>query len=105
MTEKIAVKDAPAEVQRILKQVQYGGRSIRFEETKVHPVRLESYWSGGSRDYYAAYRNGQPITLSVTTNPMGTPASDYVPEPGDILINRPVFQGKAMSATVVKFTA
>jgi len=60
------------------------------------PVRLRSYWDGGTRDLYAAYSaSGEEISLPVGGAPGFTPEPEaWVPNAGDVLIETGTFMGK-----------
>lgn len=51
---------------------QYNGRRISVQPF-VGPIRLESYWSGGTRDYYALVSLVPGIDLAANVPENGTP--------------------------------
>jgi hypothetical protein len=60
------------------------------------PVKLRSYWDGGSRDLYAAYTaSGKSISIPVGGAPGFTSEPEaWTPAPGDVLIQTGTFNGK-----------
>ncbi len=76
----------------------YRGRKIRVE-TSDRPVHVESYWSGGSRNYFQAYDMRDGRTMPVPQN--GTPFDggpirpDGVEVPaGFAIVEHSIFCGK-----------
>ena len=62
---------------------------------------VDSYWQGGSRDYFTLHRNGQAVACENGNQGIGT----YVDKPlelqaGDVLVRTGVFCGKTSTATV-----
>lgn len=66
------------------------------EETAGTPIKLRSYWDGGSRDLYAAYdASGKRLPISVSGAPGFTAEPEaWTPRPGDALVETGTFCGK-----------
>lgn len=82
----------------------YRGRKFRLETMK-RPRRLASYWDGGSRDTFRAYRVEQKTFFTPpTVYPFGGDNNpDFVPESGVILIEHSVFCGKDVGCTIYTY--
>ena len=69
------------------------------------PVKLRSYWYGGSRDLYAAYTaSGEAIPISVSGAPGFTPEPEaWTPNVGDVLVETGTFNGKEATPRITFF--
>lgn len=82
----------------------YRGRKIR-EEVATRPIRVESYWDGGSRDYFVCVdlRSGRVVALPQNGTPYDggpiAPKGVMVPEWGAI-VERSYFCGKDVGIMV-----
>lgn len=64
--------------------------------------KFRSYWDGGSRDEYTAFRNGSVIHIPVSGAPGFTPEpAEWVPQVGDVLVIHGTFMGKPSTPHVV----
>ena len=92
------------EVDRIIKAAfpDYRGRTIRLEATP--PGRLDSYWDGGSRDYFAFVELRTGRTLPVHSNhpafEPGQPSTLRRLPSGLVLVRRSYFCGKDAGFTI-----
>jgi hypothetical protein len=91
------------DIKKIAKAVGYRGRNIKLE--KFRPgMSLNSYWDGGSRDYFyfVDIASGQVVN---TVRQNGTPfdrldlKADRL-EPGQVLVEVSIFRGKAVRCSI-----
>lgn len=89
------------DTKKIAKLVGYRGRNIKLEP--FHPMSLNSYWDGGSRDYFYFINL---YNFTVTTVPQnGTPfdrkdlRADNL-EPDQVLVEVSIFRGKATACRI-----
>ena len=84
-------------IQALLRRVGTRKRKCFVAGTPAgSPIKLRSYWYGGSRDLYAAYTaSGEAIPISVSGAPGFTPEPKaWTPNAGDVLIETGTFNGK-----------
>lgn len=90
-------------LKQIARAVGYKGRNIK--EEKFQPgISLNSYWDGGSRDYfYFVDIASAQVVQTVRQN--GTPfdrldlKADKL-EPGQVLVNVAIFRGKSVRCSI-----
>lgn len=64
--------------------------------------KFRSYWDGGSRDEYTAFRDGKVLSIPVSGAPGFTPdPAEWVPQVGDVLVIHGTFCGKPSTPHVV----
>lgn len=84
-----------AQIKAIKSAVGYKGRRVSVEPFR--PMSLNSYWSGGSRDYFFFVTPNGQVLRTVPQN--GTPfdrlnlRADSL-EPGEILVESSIIGGK-----------
>ncbi len=81
----------------------YRKREVYVEEAKAGArVRVDSYWDGGSRDYYTLYRNGvgRPVASGNCGIGHFNPEDKLELLAGDVLVRTGVFCGKTSCATL-----
>ena len=72
------------------------------ERSAGSPEKFRSYWDGGSRDEYTAFRNGSRIQIPVGGAPFFTPEpAEWVPQAGDVLVIHGTFCGKPSTPHIV----
>lgn len=83
----------------------YNGRKIKVQ-VQDYPLRVESYWSGGSRDYFAAFNFNTQRATAVPQN--GTPFDGGPIAPNGVLIpqhacivRHSIFCGKDSGLTIL----
>jgi len=97
--------DKPDEtIQKIVKATYPDYRGRKFRLSTSIPSRLDSYWSGGSRSYYAFYELATGKTFSVSSNhPLFEKHNprdlDGLPD-GIVLVKHSIFCGKDMGITI-----
>jgi len=90
-------------IAKIKQKVGYKGRTIREKPFGNYPVSVNSYWSGGSRDYWYLINLATGASKEFPQN--GTPfdrlnlSVDSLAD-NEILVLRPVYGGKTPSITV-----
>jgi hypothetical protein len=66
------------------------------------PEKLRSYWDGGSRDEYSAFRGGRPLSIPVSGAPGFTPdPAEWIPQAGDVLVIHGTFCGKPSTPHII----
>ena len=83
---------------------RYNGRKYRIDNSG-RPVNITSYWSGGSRDYFAVVnletRKVLPVPQNGTVFDGGPIASDgVVVPPGYVIIEHSIAMGKDFGITI-----
>jgi len=64
--------------------------------------KFRSYWDGGSRDVYSAFRNGAQLSIPVSGAPGFTPEpNEWIPQVGDVLVIHGTFMGKPSTPYIV----
>lgn len=101
----IKLKDHPA-IERIVRKAfpDYKGRKF-FVKEQSHSINVQSYWDGGSRDYFALVRLADNAILPIpTSHPYFDPklpnAGQYEPREGFALVENSCFCGKWVGVTV-----
>lgn len=102
---KIALKDYPA-IERIVRRAasSYKGRKFYVKEQSA-PMNINSYWDGGSRDYFALVRLSDNAILPIPTShphydkPLPG-AGMYEPREGFALVENSCSCGKWIGVTV-----
>ena len=88
-------------MQKVARLIGYSGKTFKLS-TNI-PKRLDSYWDGGSKDYYYFYSPKNQTMLEVHSNhPMFEPGQPAILKtlPNDlILIEHSIFCGKDMGLT------
>lgn len=81
---------------------EYKGKKIKISADV--PSRLDSYWSGGSRDFYGFYELSTSKTYDVDSNhpffEANRPRSLENLPPGIVLVKHSIFCGKDMGITI-----
>ena len=81
----------------------YRKRTVRIEKAKVgDTIRIDSYWAGGSIDYYTLYRNNVAESVASSNHGIGNydPNDRLVLQAGDVLVRTGVFCGRTSEATI-----
>lgn len=77
------------------------------DAAECRPMALHSYWDGGSRSQYALWRNGRQAHLPVNGHPYfdasGRNPTEYIPQPGDILVRHGISAGKPSTPSFTYF--
>lgn len=89
--------------QKIASLVGYSGNKINIEISD-HIMNLHSYWNEGSRHVFNCFgMNGNRIDIPVQDSPLPFYRglrTDYMPSPGQFLIDHYCMRGKDMGLTV-----
>lgn len=91
-----------SQIKTIKKTVGYKGRKVRFHNF-VPGMRVNSYWDGGSRDYWFLINLNSGAVKEIPQN--GTPydklnlSCDKL-GPADVLVLKPYYMGKVNSITI-----
>lgn len=96
--------DAP--IKAILDRVGSRKRKCRvYRMAAGRPVKLRSYWDGGSRESYHAFtKRGKAIDLPVSGAPGFTADPEpWTPAPGDVLVRTGILSGKEATPTITFF--
>lgn len=97
-------KVAGSDYADVLKRIGYRKRSFAIREMTPTEMRLRSYWDGGSRNEYAAFRGNVRLDIPVSGAPFYTPDPQaWTPQAGDIVVVHGTFCGKPATAFITKF--
>ena len=93
----------PETIAKIKQKVGYNGRTIKEKPFGKYPVSVNSYWSGGDRDYWYLINLATGVSKEFPQNGTTFDRLNLSVESlaeNEVLVLRPVYGGKVKSITI-----